>query len=172
MTTLAASQAGLVSDWNGQDIIYRALLSDSTVDAIDYTNIQGRVYNTNGDLLALDAADFFDGELERPLDFDQNGNRIVSSNTDFFSGVAAGGGSAGDTCGNWDDPNGGMASVGTFVDSSWLVGNPSPCNTIKRLVGVSPAITVPIPEPSSLSITAFLTALLAGPGRFVPRTRR
>ena len=144
--TFAAFNSGLFTGWNGSDILYRAVLSDSTANAIDHTNIQGRVYNTNGDLLAVDAADFFDGTLVNPIGYDEFGNAIDPMQSDAWSGVVAGGTVASFTCGNWD-----LDSIDLFTNSAnaastnWLSGSSLQCVTdTARLLAIGPAITAPI----------------------------
>ncbi|MEM6331359.1 MAG: hypothetical protein AAF790_14090, partial [Planctomycetota bacterium] len=143
LTTLAAAQSGLLPDWNGQDILYRAVLSDSTGNAVDTTGIQGRVYNTAGQLLATDAADFFDGQLENPIGFDEFGNAVDPGQPAFWSGVRPGGSIAFDTCGNWDLTASDLGTnAGTATQTSWIFGPTIECVTNSaRLLGISPAIT-------------------------------
>ncbi|MEM6331540.1 MAG: PEP-CTERM sorting domain-containing protein [Planctomycetota bacterium] len=160
LTTLAAAQSGLLPTWNGQDILYRAVLSDSTGNAVDTTGVQGRVYNSAGQLLATDAADFFDGQLENPIGFDEFGNAINPGQGQAWSGVVDGGSVSGNTCGNWD-----LTAVIMGTDSanaastSWLQGNALQCSSNSaRLLGISPAITAPIPEPTTATLLLIATA--------------
>lgn len=163
IATRGAFRSGLFTDWNGLDITYRAVLSDSKSNAVDTTNILGRVYNTNGDLLALDSADFFDGTLVNPIGFDEFGDAIDSGQSAMWSGVVAGGTVSSVTCGCWDLNDVDLITGGaTATSTNWLQGSSLQCvGDSARLLAISPAITVAIPEPSTASsLLAVTTALL------------
>ena len=82
--------AGLISNWNGVDIVYHALVSTSTEDACVHTGVTGPLYNMHGDLVASGYNDLWKGSIQNPVLYDLNGNKVSSSNV-----VATGSGSPG-----------------------------------------------------------------------------
>lgn len=162
-TTFAAFNAGLFSGWNGSDLVYRAVLSDSTADAIDHTNIQGAVYNTNGDLLATDATDFFDGVLINPIGYDEFGNPISPSQDAMWSGTVVGGAASAFTCGNWDLTGIDPATIGaSATNPSLFSGSSLQCVTdTARLLAISQPITVAVPEAGSFVAVGAVALLVA-----------
>ncbi|MEM9410212.1 MAG: hypothetical protein AAGA30_03810 [Planctomycetota bacterium] len=148
ITNLAAAQSGLLPDWDGLTITWRAVLSDSTANAIDHTNIVGPVYNVVGQRLANDAVDFFDGQLFHPIGFDEFGNPIDPQQDDFWSGSIVGGVANFNTCGNWDLQSTTLnTSSGSATSLNWIFGGQTlQCdNNSARLLAMSPAIEVPGP---------------------------
>ncbi len=66
-----ADSAGLITDWNGSDIPYRAILSDFTGEARTRLSITGPVYNTANEIIANDFEDFWDGSLINPIRYEE-----------------------------------------------------------------------------------------------------
>ncbi|MEM6331650.1 MAG: PEP-CTERM sorting domain-containing protein, partial [Planctomycetota bacterium] len=63
------------------------------------------------------------------------------------------------TCGNWDLTGQSSTLSGTATDEGWLVAPVLQCVTNSaRLLGVSPAITAPIPEPTTATLLLIATA--------------
>lgn len=138
--TLRAFSAGLFTGWNGQDLVYKAILSDGTRDARDWVGFQGAIFNTNGDLVANDSADFFDGQLITPIGFDESGNAIAAGDDRAWSGVDVGGTFNTLGCGNWDLTGPSVTSASSASSTSWLAGPTLQCNNDSaRLICASPA---------------------------------
>jgi len=161
--TYHAAFAGLVPGWNGLDLVYRSILSIDGDNAVDRLSIVGPVYNTNGDLLANDAADLWDGSLANPVGYDEKGI-LIASNTQVWTGtLIIGTWSSGQSCGDWDIPLStefGRQGNATLSNNQWIYGGLNSCNNTARLYGLSPAITVP--EPSTLFLTALGLLSVAG----------
>jgi len=104
IVTYRAAFAGLVPGWNGLDLVYRSILSIDGDNAVDRLSIVGPVYNTNGDLLANDAADLWDGSLVNPVGYNEKGE-LIASNTQVWTGTGMfGTWASGESCGDWDIP--------------------------------------------------------------------
>ncbi len=61
-----ANAAGLIHGWNGSDRVFKALISTDHGKARDRLQTQWPIYNTNGDLLATNSDDSWDGSLISP----------------------------------------------------------------------------------------------------------
>ena len=77
VVTFGASNAGLFFGWDFASPVYRAIISNDESNAIDRVGITGPVYNLQGALVASSEADFFDGQLNVPLNIDELGNEIT-----------------------------------------------------------------------------------------------
>jgi len=147
----AAANAGLLPGWNGTDLPWKAILSDSTTDARDHISVLGRVYNMNNELVATSAADLWDGTLLHAIRYDEFGV-AVANETRVWSGTNGLGESIpGQNALNWHDPNNNTAVIGAPLSttSDWIASYYLFSNTANRLYGISPVLTVPAPEPSS-----------------------
>ena len=151
--TFAAFNGGLVEGWDGLDLVYKAVLSSDTVHAADRTGVTGPVYNTNGDLLASDAADLWDGSLATPVGFDEFGNAIVGTGNTFSGSSVNGLSDTGATCDSWTD-TWGPVKIGHAQDFSgaWVSMTVTTCENPARLYCISPPIVVP--EPGSCVLAA------------------
>lgn len=82
--------------------IWMAVLSDATQSAQQRLTVKGPVVNTNGETLAKDATDLWDGSLAAPVRYDENGE--FAGGAAVWSATNADGSSAiGDACGGWAD---------------------------------------------------------------------
>ena len=162
--TEAAVLGGLLTEWNGLDIVYRALISDSTVNARDRMTIEGPVYNTQFDLLALDDTDLWDGALQNPVRYDQFGTEVPDG-TRVWTGSTQDG-NHGISCSNWSN-TGGEAQAGDPFSTStaWLNTGERSCSLSARLYGISPPLEV-VPEPGT-----FWGLISLGTILFCPRRR-
>lgn len=160
LVTDSADAAGLIPGWNHVDILYHAILSDSTVDARDHINVQGPVYNTHGDLVATGAADLWDGTISAPIKYTEQGVEI-GNNFDVWAGTARDGGRLGGTTGDWHDPTK-IASSGSLlkVDGQWIQSSALNGDSLARLYGISGLLMVPVPEPSSVVLAAIALVAL------------
>ena len=116
--TLSAFVAGHFTDWNGTDIVFKAILSDSIEDAKIRLAIPGPVYNSIGQLIADDGEDMFDGNLYTGILTDEFGT--VSSGP-VWTGTSPGGLYSGTACGDWID-NSSIVNFGISSRSTqdWL----------------------------------------------------
>ena len=130
---------------------WQAVLSDSGLsgdggDARDRLTIDGPVYNTQGELVATDLDDLFDGQIDAPILYDETGAE-VTGNLSVWSGTTPAGVWGGQSCGDWDNPsssNSGDTGIAGATNSTWILGGFSSCNQSARLYGISPAFTVPV----------------------------
>ncbi|MFH1359331.1 MAG: hypothetical protein ABIH37_05570 [archaeon] len=143
--TISAWDAGYVPDWNGVDIFYKALLSDESVDARDHITVVGPIYNMNGDLIAYDATDLWDGDIQNPIAYDENGN-VITGDLDVWSGSSLNGTWNTGSCGNhWDiqdDFYEGTNGILSLSNEFWFDGASSVCTGAAHLYCVSPPIAV------------------------------
>ncbi|MEM9184902.1 MAG: hypothetical protein AAGB00_00230 [Planctomycetota bacterium] len=149
VVTFNAFSAGLLSGWDFQDPEWRAVISNDDEDAIDRVGIQGPVYNLLGDRVADSEADFFDGQINVPLNVDEFGEVIASGTTEVWTGTGSDGRRSGSTCGdNWTNnasvASGLVGGIGTTA-GSWSSAANASCNETARLYAISPAFTVPTP---------------------------
>ena len=150
--TYAAFLGGLLEDeWSGFDTVYQAVLSINGENARDRINVEGQIFNTNGDLIALDGTDLWDGSIQNPVGFDEMATAITGD-TDVWTGSNyIGAWKVNESCGCWDIPSsfeGGRFGNATITDSQWASDGTQTCNLSARLYGISPALTVPgEPEP-------------------------
>ena len=154
--SFAASQGGLIDNWNQSDIIYKAVLSTQTETAFDRLDIQAPIYNTNGDLIAMDQADLWDGNISNPVGYDEFGN-AVDVGTRVWSGSGVQGEWSGNSCDDWNNPSE-NASYGQTSESgtAWINISIQACSQPARLYGLGPVLTV-VPEPGDMNQDGNLT---------------
>ncbi len=70
---------------------WRAVMSNVSSDARDYAAIVGPVCNMNGQTVAMNKDDFWDGSLAAPLNYDQNRAQVPSSRSTVNTGSNASG---------------------------------------------------------------------------------
>jgi len=165
--TALANSASLIDSWNGLDLVYQAMLSIPGLNAKDRIAIGGPIYNTNGDLIANDATDLWDGSIQNPVGYDEFGVPVADG-TKVWTGSFSAGSAAVNTCGAFNDPGSfGMTGNGTFSNTTWLDAGAQSCGLSARLYAISPLLTVPnqeteaVPEPGTLALSAAGLALLA-----------
>ena len=163
IVTFAAFNAGLpapddvpwLQGWNGEELVYKAVLSNEFVDARDRIGLEGPLYNTAGELLAADAAELFSTGVRTPIAYDERGN-LITSGFDVWTGSNGFGIWNGFSCGDWDEPTSAMlgeiGAVNATV-SNWITAGTRQCHLNARLYGISPVLTVAgeaVPEPTTL----------------------
>ncbi len=87
LTNLAAT-AGL-STIEGQDVTWRILGTTSSVNAIDRFNPTAPVFELNGDKIADNGTDLWDGTIDNPLDTSETGAGVGA--IDVFTGTSSSG---------------------------------------------------------------------------------
>lgn len=104
---------------------WQAILSDSKISAKDRVNILGPVFNMNGKLLARNAADLWDGNINSPLEYDEKfsyGGAESKYDTYILTGTNPDGTKGLATCHDWTSnfaELGGGAKSGSTT-GSWL----------------------------------------------------
>jgi len=104
--------------------------------------ILGPVYNTNGELVAHDAQQFWEGILETPMNYDETG-AAVTENTLAWTGTNGGGRwSTNDSCNDWTTNSffftGRTGESLSTTSGSWQSSASNSCNVTRRLYGISP----------------------------------
>ena len=140
--THAAYNSGILSEWNGLDLIYKAILSTTTSSVKNRIQIVGPIYNLQNEFVAGDATDFWDGRLSAPINVNEFGNLIP----DYFkvwSGSSYNGTPVEDTCGDWivsSSSTAGSLGDSTRIDRQWLQSSIQWCDQTARLYCISPAL--------------------------------
>lgn len=142
----ASPLAALGTTWS-------AIASTATVDARDNTNTNpffgpgAPIYNLNGDLIAFDNFDLWDGSLPPfvPIGYDEFGafsNATVFTGTDISGAVTPG-----LELGNFFT----TAGFANSSASSWIQGQIFP-GALLSFYGISDVLTVPVSEPAALGL--------------------
>ncbi len=138
--------ANLAWDSDGGATHWQAILSDASMPATTRLAIVAPIYNMQGELVANDASDLFDGAIAAPIRYTELGNSI-SSNFQVWTGTQSNGIWSGASAGAWDDPSGSvLATVGsaTNIAAAWTDNGEVPSNQLARLYALSPVFTVPL----------------------------
>ena len=148
--TSAAASAGLITDWDGITPLYRAVLSDNSVDARDRVPTDRAIVNVLGETVADSAMDLFSGNLHRPVNVDQFGNTVTST-LSAWTGSASNGTQV-ENCGDWLNPSL-SATVGDVnaTDTQWISSGLQTCFSQARFYAAGPFE----PEPSDLPRAVF-----------------
>lgn len=147
---------------------YRAILSDSTSDAINLTSFLSGggspIYNTQGQLVSNSYANMFLGSataLVNPIRYDEFGNGV---NLGSWTGTDSSGLHNGNSFSDWTGGPGPGTRGGVLLTSSQWVNSGANSTHIQalRLYGISSMLTVPVPEPSSAALIGLLGAGVSG----------
>jgi autotransporter-associated beta strand protein len=143
LVTYFAYNAGLVSqDWNWQDTVYHAILSDYASDAIDGIPIVAPVYNMHGDLVAATRGQFWSGNHQAAINYDENGQPISGSQA-VWTGSYWDGTRAEDSCKNWNMPFWeGTVGNANSAGMAWARNGMLQGDYPARLYAVSPPVIV------------------------------
>ena len=144
--TYEAYAAGWIPDWDGDEILFHAILSDETTNARDRLSIVGPIYNLGNELIASDAADLWDGTIDHAIRYDVFGNSVPDGTRVWAGCTAQGTKSTGNNCGSWLNPNTfGFTGNPNDITLNWIVITEMQCNQSARLYGLSDPLTVPQP---------------------------
>jgi len=118
---------------------YRAVLSDSATDARTHITVNGPIYNVQDDLIATDASDLWDGELLKPVYYDETG---VLQEVAVWTGTNTNGSKQAATtfCGNWNLGTGTGPLIGFSekTDAGWIAQSSPACATNAHLYCLGP----------------------------------
>ncbi len=168
MVMADAAAAGL-DIIHGAPVDWFAIVSVSSIDARD--NIQDPmhpIYDLDGNAIALEEADLWDGSLLSPIGVTPTG----STDPGNF-GLLVWTDTIGD--GTSANPLGlpfAFANVGVAgqMDPSWINLTTDDRTHVHRLYAISSELTVPVPEPTSFAILGFGACLVLGVRRRITRT--
>lgn len=150
-------------------VTYRAIASTATDSALSNAPISAPVYNFNGQLVANNSIDMWNGTLANAIFYDQFAN---TGFPDVWSGTDQNGNPVGGSEMGTANPHTGLANLST---SRWIDDSNSPQNVPAALYALSQELTFPFqssvtPEPSTMVLCAIgLVALCA---RRSPRRQR
>ena len=158
-TTSSSYQAGTVSGISGanskcnalkpaaySDLTFRALIADSynNNSPASGITITAKVKNTNGDVVANDSSDLWDGSLAAPVNYDENGNNVGSVYvwTNLTSSGSYYQTNYNYVCMNWATNTSsssyyGRVGYSSATSSSWLAYTSNYCYTSARLYCMS-----------------------------------
>lgn len=156
-----------------EGVTYRAMVAAfNDQNVLANAPIVGPVYNFNGDLVAANQRDMYDGNLSAPIRYDQFGNRGV--NFGVYTGYLADG--SPDRV--LRDGLGVGVGDSNRTDSRWALRGIGDEDGSRAFYGLSSVLTVPppppdpdpIPEPTTFVIWSLLAML--GIGAYRRRRRR
>lgn len=129
----ACQAAATDADLHG---VWRAIISAPGIDVRDRIVIVGPVENMNGQRVADDAEDLFDGTLQAAIEYDEYG---VQQFGRAWTGSLSNGQESSDTCAAWTTSTDGAGQAGNIasVFGTWLEGSSQPCHKNERLYCVS-----------------------------------
>lgn len=147
--TFVNNLANSVTELAALSVNWTAIASTSAVHARDNTNTNpgtstgAPIYLLDGvTMIANDNADLWDGDIDNPLNIDENGNVIAG--TQAWTGTTTdGSGNLGNELGS-ANPITGATSLSNFF---WITITSHPRTTSWRLYALSDTITIPGGEP-------------------------
>lgn len=120
------------------DGTFMAILSDSEENAKNRIEILGNVFDTNGNLIASNSTDFWDGTLGNSIKYTASGSELTSKNT--WTGSDGTGTYSTNACSDWRNKTGtvnGSFGINSNTDSTWLSSATSTCSTANYLYCIS-----------------------------------
>jgi hypothetical protein len=143
-----------VPGWDGIFTTWRPFMSMTGINAKDHIDIQGPIFNTNGDLVSPDKNTFFHGganSLVNPIGYDSLGG-LMPAGFPVFSGTSNGS-RTGFDCSDWEVDAGTYGSV-SYTTTTLYDNSAGSCGSGGAIIGISPPIAWPVPEPSTLLLAA------------------
>ena len=145
------AQAALNAPLTGTNVgvQYRAIVSTTAIDALSNAPVSAPVFNLNGDKIADNSADMWDGTIDNPIDYNQYVATIFPP--DIWTGTQTNGQQfIGNELGT-TNPRTGRADL---ANGTWISETTSGATLQSRIYALSPQLTVPVPEPASWALAA------------------
>ncbi len=149
--TFVQTEAALNPSLTGTNVgvTYRAIVSTTALDANANAPVTAPVFNLNGDKIADNFADMWDGTIDNPIDYNQYAATIFPP--DIWTGSQTGGQAFVGAEMGAANPRTGRADL---ADGRWIDEIIATNTYLSRFYGLSQELTVPVPEPSSLVLAA------------------
>jgi len=140
--TYHAYLAGFIPNWDGLAIVYKAVLSTQTEYARDRLVIEGPIINTAGQTVADSAAEFWSGNLQNAINYDEDAVAVPAASA-VWTGASPDGTHSGSSCGAWNQLIG-SGTIGRADSSSdaWANVLLQDCNESARLYAISPPLGI------------------------------
>lgn len=158
------AQATAVTELDELATTWTAIVSTQSVDARDNTTTNPSlstgvpIYLFDGTRIATNYTDLWDESIENPINLTQTTKTVTST-------VWTGTGGDGAEFTYYDGPLGAatqaIAGRTNVTNTNWVRGPQENSSTSLPLYGISGILTVPVPEPTSLSLIGGLIALLS-----------
>lgn len=152
------SQAALnpVLTGTNMGVTYKAIASTAAIDANVNALVSAPVFNFNGDKIADDYTDMWNGNIDNPIAYNQFVATVFPP--DIWTGSQVSGiGTIGGQLGT-ANPTTGRSDL---ADGRWIDEIVSNSTFTSRFYGLSQELTVPVPEPSSFVLAMFCLVPLA-----------
>jgi thiol-disulfide isomerase/thioredoxin len=137
-----AATAGLIKDWDGESVVYKAIMSDDFEDARTRINVQGQVRDTKGNLVAMDDNDLWKGDIRSPITLDEYKVFDLFPSSLVYSGTYRDGRRVLNiNCENWTRKSRDLGGVvGRIADKSykWIAAFALICLETLRVYCISP----------------------------------
>jgi len=140
----SATWSAMTSTFNGGNLV------DASNNAITYSGMP--IYNTQGDLVAIGGSGpqgLWTGSIENPIYFDQIGSPVGQSRF-VWTGILG----VGFETNGLGDPGTPFANMGwaQYANAYWFYAGDTFQSDMLSVYALSSPITVPVPEPSTLTL--------------------
>jgi hypothetical protein len=164
-TTFIANEAGLIDEWNGTDIVFFALLTETLTDLPQRAGLANSYYlNVLGDLVAADRDQLLSGQHTSPI-LTQTGIELAGTNIPVWTGSTPEGTWSGFTAEDWSTTQS-TATVGNLngEGSAWISNGTRSSQFGARLYGIGvPDNLPPRGTPTLTSSIADQSAAVGSP---------
>lgn len=133
-----AGITGAVDKWVG-------VISVNLMSARSKVAVNGPIKNMNGDLIANNKFDLWDGTIANPILYDEDTTNVGAQ--DQWSGTLSGGNVAADNCDNFKDGTTGFSGrkgIANAATAQWVSMSANQCNQSKSLICVSQYDIAPV----------------------------
>jgi hypothetical protein len=132
--TSVANTSGLVPNWDGSTIHFRALVTEGSVGISSRVGmLEDEYFNVSGQVVAATRAQLLSGSFTAPVQT-QSGT-VLTGTQPVWTGALTDGSAAASKCDNWSNPVGGTVLVGNVngTGTNWLSQATVSCASQQRL---------------------------------------